>query len=77
MQALEENRLELLQLHLSDANHAYPRPYENLMKLRIVGLLLAVGMVLAACAPKAGSGGGAQATPTPTSTPAGGGGMDY
>jgi predicted small secreted protein len=46
------------------------------MKLRIVALLLAIGMILAACAPKAGTGGGGQATPSPTSTPAGGG-MDY
>jgi hypothetical protein len=46
------------------------------MKPRIVALLLAIGMALAACAPKAG-GGGAQATVAPTSTPSSGGGMDY
>jgi hypothetical protein len=76
MQALEENRLKLVQLHPSDANHAYPSPYENLMKIRLVALLLAFGMALAACAPKAGSGGGAQATASPTPTPTDGG-MDY
>jgi hypothetical protein len=47
------------------------------MKIRLVAALLAIGMALGACAPKADSGGGAQATPSPTPTPADGGGMDY
>ena len=46
------------------------------MKLRIAALFLAVGLVLGACAPKAGSGAGATATPAPTATPTDGG-MDY
>jgi hypothetical protein len=76
MQALKEDRLKFLQLHPPHAKRAYPQPYESLMKLRIVALLLAIGMALAACAPKPG-GGGAQATVAPTSTPSSGGGMDY
>lgn len=49
------------------------------MKLRIAALFLAIGLVLAACAPKAGSGAGDQptATPAPTATPTDAGGMDY
>jgi hypothetical protein len=47
------------------------------MKIRLVAALLAIGMALAACAPKAGTGGGAQATVSPTATPTDGGGMDY
>ena len=48
------------------------------MKHRIAALFLVVGLLLAACAPKAGSGGGTQptATPAPTATPTDGG-MDY
>ncbi len=48
------------------------------MKLRIAALFFAIGLVLAACAPKGGPGAG-QATPTvaPTATPTPNGGMDY
>jgi hypothetical protein len=48
------------------------------MKHRIAALFLAAGLLLAACAPKAGSGGGNQPTPTPApaATPTDGG-MDY
>ena len=47
------------------------------MKLRIAALFLAVGLVLAACAPKAGSGAGDQPTAAPTATPTSGGMDDY
>lgn len=79
MQTLEENRPKLRQLLPPRAKPAYPRPYENLMKLRIAALFLAVGLVLAACAPRAGSGAGDQPTATPAAAPTAtptSGGMD-